>query len=230
MFVGLFSFCYYCNVAKTSEASRYYNEHAIEFALQAINPQKNSFEFDKNMPSILNMINKIDGKILDFGCGAGNFTSLLIRKDRIINGCDTSRNLLKFAQQNFPEIAFFNYDGLDTLDSIEKYDLIVAKLVFHYIEDLECVVINLSKGLREHGAICFSVPHPIKTEKLTNGSNKESKYTDQVGSFGLTLEMIHRSEDRYTEILDKAGLTIKNIIMITDNGKPKRLNILAIKK
>jgi len=217
-------------MTKESEASKYYDKHAIEFALQAIDPLKNSFEFDKNMPSILNMIGKIDGQILDFGCGAGNFTSSLVRKDRTVKGCDTSQNLLKFAQQKFPEIVFFNYDGLTIPNSMNKYDLIVAKLVFHYIEDLESVIIDLSEQLNKYGSICFSVPHPDKTKYLINGSNKESKYTDQVGSFGLTLEMIHRSIDRYKEILDKASLTIENVITISDNGKPKRLNILATKK
>lgn len=91
-----------------SDASKYYDEHAIEFAVQASDIHKNSFEYDKNMPALIQLINKTEGKILDFGCGAGNFTNMLRGSKKIVDGYDSSKNLLELAGRIYPDIFFFN--------------------------------------------------------------------------------------------------------------------------
>lgn len=213
-----------------SGAIEYYEQHALEFARQVSDPEANSFEFDRNMPDLINLTDSVDGYILDFGCGAGNFTQSLIRKDRYVSGCDTSPTLLNYARVHHPNInKFFVWNGIDKCPEATKYDLIMAKLVFHYIPQLGRVLDNLSLALNSEGYLCFSVPHPDKTKLLAETDTDETIFTDEIGNFGLRLEMLHRTRQRYIELLKEVGLITVNESNIVIANKSKRLNILAKK-
>ncbi len=183
------------------------------------------------MPSLLRMAKPITGNTLDFGCGAGNFTALLQADNRTVEGCDTSPNLLKIARENYPDINFVtsdrdgNIEGSDTL-----YDLIVAKLVFHYVANLETVVGNIGRKLNANGHLLFSVPHPDKTSVHFSEPTDEGVYFDEVGNFGLTLPMIHRTLGRLSTVLANESLDIVDTDTVYDKQKAKRLNVLAVKR
>lgn len=211
-------------------AVEYYEKHATEFAVQASNPELNSFEYAKNMPILLEQTDAISGNVLDFGCGAGNFTQALVRTGRLVDGCDTSPSLLQYASIHSRDVHdLFIWDGLSTLPKKTKYNLILAKLVFHYIPQLDEVLGNLSEVLDTDDFLCFSVPHPRKTAMLAGTDENEAVFLDEVGNFGLKLEMIHRSEQRYVQLLGDVGLAVINERTVSVSDRPKRLNILATK-
>lgn len=204
-----------------------YDSQADVFAKQASDEKANQFEYDKNMPSLLAMSEDMTGDILDFGCGAGNFTEMFQRGDRVVNGCDPSINLQNIATEGHPTIKFVacNRDG--EVETNKTYDLIVAKLVFHYIASLDVVLSNLTTKLKEDGHLLFSVPHPDKTKKHFNSDVDEGTYVDEVGNFGLTLTMVHRTLGRIGTLLADSNLGVVELVSVYDNEKPKRLNILA---
>lgn len=208
----------------------YYDSHAEGFARQASDKHVNRFEYEQNMPSLLSLCHQVSGNVLDYGCGAGNFTTMLQRDDRIVDGCDASQQLLSIARKSYPGISFYTATEIGKTDSQKTYDLIVAKLVFHYVENLEVVLANMRRALKEGGHLLFSVPHPDKTRRHFDSDVDEAAYTDEVGTFGMTLQMVHRSTTRLdTLLLDNGFRTIKTDT-VTDGNIPKRLNILAVKQ
>ena len=208
----------------------YYDNQADSFAIQASSEEANWFEYQENMPSLLRMANTLRGDVLDFGCGAGNFTALLRTADRAVEGCDTSPNLLKIARESHPDINFVASDRNGNVETNITYDLIVAKLVFHYVSNLETVVGNISKKLNLNGHLLFSVPHPDKTSVHFSEPTEEGVYFDDVGNFGLTLPMIHRTLGRLSAILANESFDVVDTNTVYDGEKAKRLNILATKR
>lgn len=103
-------------MSRISAATKYYEEHALQFAQQATDIQRNDFEYAKNIPSLLSLTNRVSGVVLDFGCGAGNFTQMLARNDRVVEGCDTSPTLLGYARDNSPKTHLFLYGGEEKLN------------------------------------------------------------------------------------------------------------------
>lgn len=208
----------------------YYDSQADSFAIQASSERANWFEYQENMPSLLRMANTLRGDVLDFGCGAGNFTALLQAADRVIEGCDTSPNLLRIARENHPDINFVASDRDGNIKTNTTYDLIVAKLVFHYVSNLETVVGNIAKKLNTNGHLLFSVPHPDKTSVHFSEPTEEGVYFDEVGNFGLTLPMIHRTLGRLSTVLANESFDVVDTNTVYDAEKAKRLNVLAAKR
>lgn len=208
----------------------YYDSQASSFAAQASNEQTNWFEYQENMPSLLRMASTLRGDVLDFGCGAGNFTALLQTADRVVEGCDTSPNLLRIARESHPDINFVASDRDGNSETNTTYDLVVAKLVFHYVANLETVVGNIGKNLNTNGHLLFSVPHPDKTSVHFSEPTDEGVYFDEVGNFGLTLPMIHRTLGRLGTILASDSFDIVDTDTVYDGEKAKRLNVLAVKR
>lgn len=207
----------------------YYDNQADSFAAQASSEQANWFEYQENMPSLLRMASTLRGDTLDFGCGAGNFTALLQTTDRVVEGCDTSPNLLRIARESHPDINFVTSDRDGNTETSTTYDLIVAKLVFHYVSSLETVIGNIGKKLNANGHLLFSVPHPDKTSVHFSEQTDEGVYFDEVGNFGLTLPMIHRTLGRLSSILANNGFDLVDTDTVYDREKAKRLNVLAVK-
>ena len=217
-------------MSETVDPISYYDNSAESFARQAGDKDANWFEYDENMPSLLSLSDSISGDVLDYGCGAGNFTAMFRRSDRVVDGCDTSPHLVTIAREQYPEITFYNADKDGHVSLYKKYDLVIAKLVFHYVTNLDGVLANLGGSLHAGGHILLSVPHPDKTEKHFSSELDEGTYVDEVGQFGLTLPMVHRSLGRLSTLLANNDFSIVKTDTVYDKQAPKRLNILAIKQ
>ena len=212
---------------EVTDTISYYNDSAEIFARQASDKTINRFEYDKNMPSLVQLCGDLDGDVLDFGCGAGNFTAILQTTNRCVEGCDTSPRLLDIARQAYPNINFFLTSSDGAINSDKQYNLIVAKLVFHYITNLSDVLDSLHDSLSPGGSLLFSVPHPEKTCRHFNDQTEEGIYIDEVGGFGLTFSMVHRSLGRLSTLLANSGFSVDKTDTVYGNGLAKRLNILA---
>ena len=58
---------------------------------------------------------------------------------------------------------------------------------------------------------------------------EEGEYVDEVGNFGLTLTMIHRTLGKLSTLLTDNGFGLVDLVAVCDEEKPKRLNVLAKK-
>src|SRR3989338_10619871 len=87
------------------------------------------------MPATLELLGNVNGKnVLDYGCGSGIYASLLKKKGAKIKGFDISEEMLSIARKNNPEIELKQGSGYH-IPYHEKFDIILASLVVHYMND-----------------------------------------------------------------------------------------------
>lgn len=72
-------------------------------------------------------------KVLDLGCGNGRLFGALKEKQVDYIGCDNSSELLKIAQDKYPEAKFYLTDGLSLPFQNETFDIIYCIAVLHHI-------------------------------------------------------------------------------------------------
>ena len=105
-------------------------------------------------------------RILDLGCGDAAFgREALARGCQSYLGVEGSHNMADAAQR-----VLAGTDGKIVLATIESwdypvaaFDLVISRLVFHYIEDMSAVFKRIYQTLVSGGRLIFSVEHPVIT-------------------------------------------------------------------
>ncbi len=96
------------------------------------------------------------GFAIDFGCGSGRFTELLVARCEFLLGLEITQPMLILAQKECTDsnAAFALFDGLNLPIKDETADLIVSINVFQYITDdseLKKVLSEVKRGLKPKG-------------------------------------------------------------------------------
>lgn len=188
-------------------------------------------------PIINELIGRIEGKaILDLGCGSGLYGKELIEKGaKSYFGIDSSKKMIALARANL--------SGFDCkLENIalenlklqkETYDLVLSRLVLHYMEYLEDIFEEIKGGLKGGGSFLFSVEHPIITSNYESYHQKKKikranwivdNYFDsgkRVNKWmGEEVVKYHRTIEEYIQLVQEAGFVLDTI----RESKPQRAN------
>ena len=103
------------------------------------------------------------GKILDIGCGTGNYTGRLRDKfgEAEITAVDISGEMIEIAKHKLPnaKINFIVADG-ETAQFDDSFDLITSNACFQWFGNMSRAVTNYKKLLNEGGTISFSMFGP----------------------------------------------------------------------
>lgn len=109
----------------------------------------------------------LDGiRVLDIGCGFGD---LCVRLRSLgvgsVLGLDASRRMIEEAKARIRDdnIRLVHQPIETFIFPDEAFDLVVASLVFHYVEDFGAMVRRIAQALRPGGHLVFSVEHPMCT-------------------------------------------------------------------
>ncbi len=104
------------------------------------------------------------GKILDIGCGTGNYTRLLRNRfpHDTIKALDISTQMLSVAQRKLTEqrIQFVIADA-ETVVFDEKFDLITSNACFQWFANLDRAIIKYRDVLEQGGTMLFSTFGPL---------------------------------------------------------------------
>lgn len=102
-------------------------------------------------------------KILELGCGTGNYTLLLREKfkDAQITAVDISKEMIAVARSKINEnhIKFIVSDA-EKHDFSEKFDLITSNACFQWFADLERALLRYKNLLKKNSVISFSIFGP----------------------------------------------------------------------
>lgn len=126
-----------------------------------INPQGWFYNEYLEMPASLELLGYVKNKkILDYGCGSGIYAKILSKKGAKIKGFDISEEMLKIARKNNPGIEFRNGSGYK-IPFEEKFEIILAPLVVHYMKDWNKMFKEMNRVLNKNGIVIFSTGNPV---------------------------------------------------------------------
>lgn len=110
-------------------------------------------------------------KILEIGCGTGNYTLLLRErfKKAKIQAVDICDKMISVAREKLiNEDVNFIVEDAESLNSKEQFDLITSNAAFQWFEDLEKALLRYRALLKEKGMISFSAFGPLTFSELNS--------------------------------------------------------------
>jgi len=177
------------------------------------------------MPYVESMIGDVrNKKILDLGCGTGEFTKKLASAGAKITGTDGSREMLRYALRDnaHPSITYIVMDLTCPFPfKARSMDIIVANMVLMDLCDIECCIHEISRILADGGLFIFSITHPAffcsEWEGDTSGPRSYKKVRDYLHTlteflyfWGETIHY-HRPLSLYFRVLEKNGMCILSL-------------------
>lgn len=187
--------------------------------------QKDTPNESMEKPAFNELLGETRGKhILDLGCGNGLYGKELMEKGaESYHGIDGSENMLSLAIENLSEYdcKLERQNLEDFLFPTETYDLVISRLVFHYITDLLPVWKGIWRSLKSGGKLTFSVEHPVLLS--CNDSYKEGKRATwlvdryfhsgerEVEWLGTPVLKYHRTLEEYLNLVERAGFRFESL-------------------
>ena len=122
---------------------------------------KNYYNYSRNkINRVIKSLNKINGSILEVGCGLGYVVDLIARNNQNIeiNGCDISKKAIQIAKKKFPQYNFFVNDITSNKKEIDKkFDIVIFNQILWYIlEKLDHSFLNCHNILKNNGYFIIS--------------------------------------------------------------------------
>lgn len=97
--------------------------------------------------------------VLDLGCGPGNNSKIILRKDPSykVTGTDLSASVVELARANVPEATFLVQD-IREIDTNQQYDVILAAFCIVHLTDNETIDLlrKIPHMLRNNGSLYLS--------------------------------------------------------------------------
>ncbi len=141
-------------------AAAQYDAMASEYAADNDDGAFNSFY---ERPALLSMVGDITGlRVLDLGCGAGQLSAELVELGAVVTGIDVSPAMIDIARRRLGASVTLLVGDISRPLPFESdsFDLVVASLVLHYVEDWVPVLHEVRRVLTHLGPLLFSTHHP----------------------------------------------------------------------
>ncbi|WP_411842792.1 class I SAM-dependent methyltransferase [Salinicoccus sp. HZC-1] len=187
------------------------------------------------MPEMKRSLPYLTGKsVLDIGCGMGHLMEHMLKQTlQHITGVDHSARMIDYcrSKESLKEAEFRQGNFMD-IDIIQKFDVIVSSLVFHYFQDFDALCRKLSNIMNEDGTLLFSMEHPIVTAsktpetKIKDAKLKIDHYFDESersmywGSLNARVDKYHHTLSTIFNGLIQNGFTVENV---TELGQTKEV-------
>ncbi len=158
-----------------SRTARQYDAMAAEYSADN---DEGIFNSLYERPAMLSIVEDVDQmQVLDLGCGAGQLSTELANRGATVTGIDVSPAMIEIAHQRLGGRAVFEVGDLSNPLPFEddSFDLVVASLVMHYIEDWKPVLDEVRRVLRPSGTMTFSTHHPTMDWKLHSADDYFAK-------------------------------------------------------
>lgn len=140
------------------------------------------------------------GRILDYGCGTGNFLSYCKEKGWDVIGVEPNSKARSAAEKE--NLIILN--SIDNLQDEEKFDVITLWHVLEHIHDLKYVFNKLKARLNKNGIICVAVPN--------SNSYDCDHYKQYWAAYDLPRHLYHFNPNTFKNLVKTHRMKIIEII------------------
>lgn len=202
--------CATCSLRATSprpndkDLSLYYeSEHYISHSGRGNSLINQAYLVARNFSLIwkLNLVNKVSkkGKVLDIGCGTGEFLYKLKSNNWAIDGIEPNSSArLKATQLTSIKI----HDSFNELS--DQYDLITLWHVLEHLPNIDESLKHVYERLRPDGTLLIAVPN--------HRSWDETKYKDLWAAYDVPRHLWHFNQKSMVLLLQKYGFRLSQTI------------------
>lgn len=177
------------------------------------------------LPVLLGLLPPPGGLTLDLACGEGRLSRRLSELGHRVVGVDASPTLVSFAASHDNAEPAVLGDAAALPFGDEVFDLVVASMCLHDIDDLPGALREAARVLKRAGRLCAAIPHPLATAGAFAGRDGAApfvisgSYLDEApsgltidrGGVRLTFHSQHRPLESYLRALEDAGLLTETI-------------------
>lgn len=178
-----------------------------------------------NLPVLLDLLPAPAAATLDLACGEGRISRLLKQRGHRVTGVDASPTMLRFAADHEDAQPAACGDATRLPFRDETFDLVVAYMCLHDIDDMPRAVAETGRVLRNGGRLCAAIPHPVSTAGSFQGREATapfvitgsyldiapSNWAIDRGGISVTFHSEHRPLEAYVQALAAAGLLTETI-------------------
>lgn len=133
-------------------------------AAYSVSNENSLFNAYYERPEMTRLAGDVAGlEVLDAGCGSGPLMEVLRSKGAAVAGFDLSPAMVELARERLGEGADVRVADLGAPLPYpdDRFDLVVASLSLHYVEDWASALAELRRVLRPGGRLTVSIIHPM---------------------------------------------------------------------
>jgi len=167
-----------------------------------------------NWPAFHALLPRPGQSTLDVGCGEGRAGRLLSVDGHRMAGIDSSPTLVELAREAGGYEQLVCGDAADLPWEAKTFDLVLAYMSLHDMEDLDGAVAEIARVLEPGGRFCLAILHPLnRPPEALDDYFTERRFADEFERDGLqiTFEGIDRPLEAYPRALAHAGFLIEEL-------------------
>ena len=135
------------------------------------------FELRRRKEIVFTFIEKINSekinRVLDLGCGAGQYLVQLSSMDFECFGADISEEMLKITREKFifhqiKDVTLINSDCYELPIEDNYFDLIICIGVLEYLDDETQALLEMKRTMKPDGYVAVTFPNLYKLRNLLN--------------------------------------------------------------
>ena len=158
-----------------------------------------NYQFKKKTDLITSRIETYEKKVLDIGCGTGDFINYLTEKGWVAAGIETDSGARKIAAEKNHQRVFENIEKLNG----EKFDVITMWHVLEHVYDLNTFLKSIYTLLNDKGLLVVGVPN--------NASYDAEFYKENWYAYDPPIHLSHFRIKNISELAKTHNFKIKNI-------------------
>ncbi len=191
------------------EAKRLYNKQAQTYSSN----QMHYAPVQDFKQSIFTYLGNLKGKkILFTGCADGYECVPAMEQGADVVGIDVSDTFIEIAKGRYPEAQFFVMDQAALEFSDTSFDIIIALFSVMYTEDIEKLLSEFRRVLKQDGKIVIAVPHPVRKMVKYNAMNYFVKGKQYENWKGVARYNYYRLFEDYVDAFVASGLKLAKLM------------------
>jgi len=191
-----------------------WERHSAEWARWTRAPGHDVYHERLNWPAFRALVPPPGRRTLEVGCGEGRVGRLLSAEGHRMSGIDSSPTLVELAREAGGYEQLVCGDAARLPWEAGAFDLALAYMSLHDMEDLAGAVGEIARVLEPGGRLCVAIVHPLnRPPEALDDYFSQRRFADEVELDGLrmTFESIDRPLEAYPLALAAAGFVIEEL-------------------